>query len=231
MLVRGVYGGGAASGAAGSIVASRNSGGQYIRSRVVPTNTSTTQQQEVRNAIRTLSPAWSTTLTQLQRDAWEVYAENVKRKNRLGDSINISGIAVYCAFNVPRIQAGLARIDDAPTTFDTGDAGTPATVAFGAAGTVGSITFNTADAWFAGGSLNTALVYVSRPQNPGKRFFAGPYQLAAVIPGGGTVGLKTFTLPFPTGGSAGEQRVFSKYRISYSDGRLTGTIQASALTT
>lgn len=229
MLVRGVFGGGAASGSAGSIVASRNSGGQYLRARVTPTNTSTTQQQEARNAVRILSPRWSSGLTQVQRDGWEVFAENVKRKNRIGDSINISGISTYVGFNQPRIQAGLAIVDDAPGTFDTGDAGTPAVLAIGAGGTVGSITFTAADDWFAGGSLNHALVYVSRPQNPGKRFFKGPFQLASTIAGGGTVTTKTFTLPFPTAGSL-TQRVFAQYRITRSDGRLSSPIAIETLT-
>lgn len=227
MLFRGAFGGGAASGKVGSVVASHNSGGQYLRSRVTPTNTNTSFQQEVRNAIRTLSPQYATTLTDDERLAWEVYAENVTRTNRLGDGIKISGISTFVSFNAPRIQAGLTIITAAPTVFDRGDAGTPATVVIGANSSDGTITFTATDEWFAGGSLNHAFVYASRPQNTGKSFFAGPYRLAATIPGGGTVTAKPITLPFPAGGTL-SQRIFFTYRIGRSDGRLSSSIQVSA---
>ena len=227
MLYRGPMGGGAGSGKVGALVGSHNSGGQYLRSRVTPTNTNTSFQQEVRNAIRTLSPQYATTLTATERTSWEVYAENVTRRNRLGDSIKISGISTFVAFNTPRIQAGLAIITDAPTVFDLGDAGTPATVVIGANSSAGTITFTATDEWFTGGSLNNAFVYASRPQNVGKKFFAGPYRLAATIPGGGTVTDKTFTLPFAVGGTA-TQNVFFSYRIGRSDGRLSSSIQLVA---
>ena len=64
--------------------------------------------------------------------AWDVYAENVTRRNRLGDSIKISGISTFVAFNAPRIQNGQAIITAAPTVFDLGDAGTPGTITIGA---------------------------------------------------------------------------------------------------
>ena len=227
MLVRGVFGGGAASGKLGSVVASHNSGGQYLRSRVTPTNTATVFQQEVRNAVRTLSPQYATTLTDAERASWAVYAENVKVKNRLGDTINISGISAFIRANTPRIQAGLPILTAAPTIFDIGDAGTPGTITIAASSTVGIFHYAPTDTWVTGGTLNNALLYISRPQNIGKSFFAGPYRLAATIVGGGTVGTIGFNLPFPSG-ATGTQRIFGQYRIGYGDGRLSSPLQVSA---
>ena len=227
MLFRGALGGGAASGKLGALVASHNSGGQYLRSRVTPVNTNTPQQQEVRNGVRTLSPQYATSLTATQRSSWEVYGENVSLRNRLGDSIKASGISHFVRSNTSRIQAGLAIIPTAPTVFDLGDSGTPGTMTLAAAGTAGTLTFSPTDAWVAGGTVNHLLLYVSRPQNIGKSFFAGPYRLAATIPGGNTTGSVTFTSPFATG-ATGTQRIFAQYRITYSDGRLSSPLQIFA---
>ncbi len=227
MLFRGALGGGAASGKLGALVASHNSGGQYLRSRVTPTNTNTLFQQEVRNAIRTLSPQYATSLTDAERLGWEVYAENVTRRNRLGDSIKISGISTFVAFNTPRIQNGQTIITAAPTTFDLGDAGTPGTITVGANSSNGTLTYSATDDWVTGGSLNSLYLYASRPQNNGKSFFAGPYRLATRVAGGGTTGLAAFTLPFPAGGTL-TQRFFFNYRIGRSDGRLSSPVQLTA---
>ena len=119
MLFRGALGGGAASGKLGS--------GRIAQlGRSVPAFAShahqrnTLFQQEVRNAIGRSprnTPRPSPTPNCV---AWEVYAENVTRRNRLGDSIKISGIATFVAFNTPHIQNGQTIITAAPTTFNLG---------------------------------------------------------------------------------------------------------------
>lgn len=227
MLFRGPLGGGAASGKMGALVASHNKGGQYLRARTTPTNPATPQQQEVRNGVRTLSPGYSTSLTDAQRLSWQTYGENVTKKNRLGDAIKLSGIAHYARSNVPRIQAGLPIVSDAPSVFDLGDTGSPGTLTIGANASTGTFTYNQSDNWSAGGSTNNLLLYVSRPQNIGRRFFKGPFQLAATIPGGSTTGSATFTLPFPSG-PTGTQRIFAQYRITRDDGRLSSLVEVSA---
>lgn len=83
------------SGKVGGIVASHNAGGAYFRAATIPTNPNTTFQQAVRNAVSQLSSMWQTTLTQAQRNEWEVYAANVKITNRIGEKINVSGLNHY----------------------------------------------------------------------------------------------------------------------------------------
>lgn len=215
-------GGGAASGKAGAMVASHNAAGQHLRARTTPTNPRSQFQTAVRNAVRELSPAWNS-LTDAQRQSWAVYATNTAMKNRLGDTIFLSGIAQYVRSNVSRLQAGLGRIDDAPTNFTLGDVPDYALLAppFSTAGTLTLGAF-ASDNW-RNETTNSMLVYVSRPQNAGITFFNGPYQLAAVIPSSNTNQSFAVTLPFAT--SDTNSKYFTQSRISRGDGRLSGTFQ------
>jgi len=212
--------GGAASGAAGAMVASHNKGGQYVRARTTPTNPRSAFQTDVRNSLTNLASAWSSSLTQNQREAWDIYATNVSRFNRLGDSIHISGIAWFVACNTPRLQAGLSRVNDAPVNFDQGDIGTTPNALFAAGGSSATITLNPADNWNGtNGSNNNMLLYASRPQNEGINFFNGPYRLAAVI-SNRTTSSVIVTLPFAAGPA--DSSIFFAFRISRGDGRLSG---------
>ena len=67
----------AASGSLGGLTASHNAGGNYLRARVVPTDPQSPRQVSLRQIVGTLSNRWVNTLSQLQRDAWETYAQNV----------------------------------------------------------------------------------------------------------------------------------------------------------
>jgi hypothetical protein len=222
MLWRGPIGGGAASGKAGAMVASHNASGQHLRARTTPTNPRSAFQTAVRNAVRQLSPAWNS-LTDLQRQGWSVYATNTAMKNRLGDTIFLSGIAQYVRSNVSRLQAGLARVDDAPTTFTLGDVPGYALLAppFSTAGTL-TLDADASTDW-RNQTDNSMLVYVSRPQNAGVTFFNGPYQLATVIPSSSTMNSFAVTLPFATSDTT--SKYFTQSRISRGDGRLSGTFQ------
>jgi hypothetical protein len=227
MLWRGPHGGGAASGAAGTQVASHNTGGQYLKARTVPTNPNTIFQQEVRNAVRTTTSRWNT-LTPEQRDGWGVYAANTTFRNRLGDTIKISGIANYVRSNTPRFQAGLPLIDDAPGTFDLGDVN-GAVIAFDFGTADGTLTLDDASDWITNnGSANTMLVYVSRPQNAGINFFKGPYRLAGSINGtsAGATPAQVISLPFAATAGLGQQ-LFGQVRITRGDARLSSTFQFS----
>ena len=131
-----------ASGSMAGMTASRNSGGMYLRGRAVPVNRNTAQQQAVRTSLAQLTTLWQTTLTAVQRAAWATYAANVTVVNSLGANINLSGNNWYVAVNQPRLQAGLARIDTAPTTFNTGSLTQPTFTCHSGTG-VASVTVGT----------------------------------------------------------------------------------------
>lgn len=212
-----------ASGSLGGITASRNRGGPYFRGRAIPTNPNSTFQQAVRSAAAFLASYWSGTLTQVQRDAWDLYAENVPLPDPLGDPRNVGGIGMYVRSNIARIIAGepgVARIDDAPTVFDLGSLTEPVVGACTASADTISIAYTNTDPWaiLDGGAL---FIYTSRPQNPGINYFKGPYRLAATVPGDTATPptspeVVNAAFPFAAG-----QRIFVFARASTADGRLS----------
>lgn len=170
------------SGSIGGITASHNRGGPYFRQRATPTNPGSTEQSVVRNAFASLASLWSSTLTAAQRAAWRDYADATPITDAVGDSIVLPGLSWYQACNVPRLQVGLARVDDGPTTPGLAEC---SEIAVGqvAADTDGyTVTFDNSDVWAAtdGGAL---AFYGSSLQSVGKNFFKGPYRLAGTVDG------------------------------------------------
>lgn len=209
----------AASGSIGGLTASHNRGGQYMRKRTVPVNPNTEQQQAVRNAMTLLSARWTTTLTDEERAAWSAYADAVGVTNVLGNSVKLTGLQWFNACNVPRIQAGLAIIDAAPTTYSLATL-TPLTFAADASDDDVDVTFVNTDAWATavGGAL---LIYASRPQSPSINYFKGPYRYAGKVVGAVSPPSSpaTISLPFPV---AEGQKVFFQARAVLADGRISG---------
>jgi len=214
-----------ASGSTGGLVASHNRGGMYFRARSIPVNPGSAQQQTVRSAMTALVTAWGQTLTQGQRDAWEVYATNVPVVNAVGDTIQLSGINMYCRSNVSRLQIGVNPVNDGPTIFDTGSF-TPVTFTADPVTPQYQITIDNTDAW-ANTDDSFMLIYGSRPQNPGINYFKGPYRKVDGVSGSlasPPVNAQTATpaFPFTTG-----NKVFLQIRVTNADGRLTGVQRIS----
>lgn len=218
----------AGSGSLGGLTLSHNAGGMYMRSRVVPTNPNTGPQNVVRAAMALLSNRWANTLTQVQRDAWDVYAENTPLPGPLGDPRNVGGIGMYNRSNVIAIVASMALTDDAPIIFDTGGF-TPATAP--SATDVGDLlgfAFDNTDDW-ANEDGAAMLVFGSRPQNVGITYFTGPYQFAGGIGGNSAVppvspASIANAFPFAVG-----QRIFFRVVVRRVDGRYSNTQRLTAL--
>lgn len=235
MKWRGPFGGGAASGAAGALVASRARGTQYLRARTVPVNPRSSFQQGVRNAVKALTSAWQT-LTEEQRGQWRNYALNVSTTNTLGDSFHASGINWFVGNNTPRVQAGLASTLDGPSIFDRGNPDWSTVlpeVTILTGGTTSTLTL-AGDITANNGTNGALLIYHSRPYSPGIVSFNGPTQLAHVLPstGGGTIaaGNYTYSSPFVASGvstsDTGNQMSFT-LRLDRGDGRLSSKFQGT----
>lgn len=180
MLFRGLLVG-AASGKMGAMVASHNSGGQYMRARVTPTNPSTLRQQVVRNNLAALANQFSNTLDDTQRLTWKAFALSLTGiLNALGDPITLSGIAAFIRQNAARLQAGLDIVEDPPA--DGTAAVLSNTTEAAISGNDLQITLVNTESWASadGGAL---LVYVGRPLNPGENFYKGPYRFAGAVLG------------------------------------------------
>jgi len=213
-----------ASGSIGGLTASRNAGGMYFRARSVPVNPQTAQQIAIRNALSTLTTAWQETLTDAQREAWTTYAENVLLPDALGEPRNVGGIGMYVRSNVPRLQAGLPRVDDGPVVFDQASFTAPTTSITDDLTMNLTVTFDSGDAWVAEDDA-AMLVYTSRQQAPSINFFKGPYRLAGTIAGNlatPPTSPATLTTAFP---AAVANAMFSQFRVTRADGRLSPIIR------
>jgi len=211
-----------ASGSMAGMTASRNKGGAYLRSRVVPTNPGTEPQTAVRSYMAQLAALWNTTLTDAQRAAWTEYALNTPLINRIGDAKPISGMPMYVRCNVPRLQAGLDRVDAAPTVFGLGDFTAPGITSITGSTSVAIVTFEAADDWASedGAAL---LVLGSRGQNPTINYFKGPFQYAGSVEGAASPPASPQNITIPFGLAAG-QKAFLQFRVTRADGRLSASI-------
>ena len=214
------------SGSLGGITASHNAGGSYFRQRATPTNPNSVFQQAVRNAMSILSTAWVDTLTQVQRDAWAVYADNVKVVNRIGDQINIPPLSMFNRSNVGRLQVGLPRQDAAPVIFDIGSF-TEVEFALDEPNDEVDVTFENTDDW-ANEDDSAMLVYASAPQNQSIEYFKGPYRFAGEILGDAITpptSPAAISLPHPI---AAGQRVFIRVVVTRADGRFSADFLGQA---
>lgn len=210
------------SGSEGGDVYSHNRYGAYRRSRSIPVNPNTDRQVGIRNLVKALTISWSQTLTQLQRDAWDVYAANVDWVNHLGQNVNLTGLNHYVRSNVPRQQVALARLDAAPVIFDVAIA----ELALGGAGSEAAqqitTTFDDTAAWTAETGGFQAF-YMGLPQNNSIKFFGGPWRLldgqfGQDAPNGEPSSPRVVAPPWPI---AENQRIWIRTRIGRSDGRLS----------
>lgn len=211
------------SGSLGGITASHNRSGYYLRSRIVPVNPNTVQQQAVRNLAGTLASAWVNTLTDVQRAAWDVYGSNVAMTNRVGDTIYLTGLNHFIRCNVPRMQALLPMVEDAPTIFSLADMTLPA-IAVSEATQECTLAYTNTDAWAVDDDGFMALS-LSRPMNPSINYFKGPYRYSGVVYGNTATpptSPELIDVPFPV---VEDQRVFGFVRVGLPDGRLSTPVR------
>lgn len=203
-------------GSVGGVTFARNRGGAYARNRTAPLNPQSPRQVAVRTILAQLATAWTITLTQAQRDAWELYADNVPLPNSLGELRKVSGLAMYVRTNSLIIDTGGLRLDAAPTIFTLGNTVTP-TVTISAGTDTGSVTA------LAGVDLLTEdvrlLFQQGTPQNQGVGFFKSPFRRW-------NAGLfdAVADLPFPLGAAphpmATGQAIFFRTACVTIDGRV-----------
>jgi hypothetical protein len=217
----------AGSGSIGGCTFSRNRSGAYIRNRSIPVNPTSAAQVLVRGALATLVARWTSVLTAAQRTAWETWAANTPQVDSLGNPINITGQNAYVKMNTLRIQTSTAVVDVAPIIFANAVLTPPAIVSATGSTDVLSISFTNTDLWATavGGKL---LVFVGRPQNPSKVFFAGPYRFAGTINGAVTPPTSPLPITSPFDFTA-TQRVSVRFRSFNADARISTTWKASII--
>lgn len=178
------YGGGIIqmSGSIAGTVFARNRYGNYARARTVPTNPATDRQESIRAAVASLSQRWADTVTAVQRTAWNLYGNSVNMKNRLGETVHMSGYNHYIRSNSVLLQIGETPIDAGPVIFELPEQDPTFAFTGSEATQTLSFVFDNALAWAneVGGFL---VKYQGSPQNAQRNFFGGPYRYIGTIDG------------------------------------------------
>ena len=98
-------------GKVGGNIFSRNRGGAYVRMFTAPVNPSTSKQAAIRGLFGTLMTEWRA-LSPANQKAWENAGYDFT--NRVGDTITVSGVALYIKANMVLLSSGLERISFPP---------------------------------------------------------------------------------------------------------------------
>lgn len=210
------------SGTIGGVVASHHGTFGHFQSRRMNTNRNTPEQQGIRNVVAQLVAMWGSSLSGLQRRAWDTYGANVHLANRLGQVIHNAGLTMYIRANVARSQASADRIDDAPQIFNLGVFSAPQFLVASEVTQRVGVAFGTdtgSDPWAS--EVNShLLIYVGRPQNPGIGRYRGSYRFMIDVEGNPVPPPPGIAAVSPFRFSIG-QRIFGRAAVTYSDGRYT----------
>ena len=182
-------------------------------------------QVAVRSAVADLVDRWSQTLDKAKRDAWGVYADNVAMKNRLGETIKLSGFNHYVRSNSIRIYSGVSIVDDAPTIFELPAHDPTIADVITETSQEHSFTFDNARAW---ANEDSAYMFIAmgRPQNAQRNFFAGPWRWNFKISGNSVDPPVTPNVNAVTFAVAEGQHIWVQARISRADARLSEPFRA-----
>lgn len=178
------YGGGIVqmSGSIAGTVFARNRFGNYIRPRTKPVNPNSSYQSAIRLYMKYYTERWHDTLNATQRSQWATYAAAVPVKNRLGETVYLTGFNWYLAINIVRAQAQNSKCDDGPTTLTLCESD-PGFAVSAAAGTqLLTITLTLGLPW-RDIAASIMCIYEGSPQVATRNFFNGPWRFAGSIPG------------------------------------------------
>lgn len=212
------YGGGIVqmSGSLAGQTHARNRFGNYIRSRTKPVNPQTDRQNNARDIVAFLAEYWHSTLEDAERTAWATYAAAVAMKNRLGETVYLTGFNHFIRSNSVRLLMGLAVVEPGPTVLALPETDTTFAASGSEATDLISFTFDTGLPWYTDAGAQMAL-FQGQPQLFTRNFFKGPWRFVGALDG---------VSPSPTTRAAAftlteDQRIWCYGRICRSDGRLS----------
>ena len=215
-------------GSMGGNTFSRNRYGAYMLARTKPINPNSDAQVNVRACMAFLTDRWSNTLTPVERAAWNLYGSNVVMKNKLSESINLSGFNHYIRSNVEYKNRFGVTLDPGPVVFEIPAADPTFAITASAAAQEYSVTHDAGMDW-ADEDGAAMMLYQGNPQNGQRNFFGGPWIFMAVIPGingapAGSPSAHTVVIPFTEG-----NRLWMYARIVRADGRLSAPFRTDVI--
>jgi hypothetical protein len=178
------YGGGITqiSGSIAGNVYARNRFGNYMRPRTKPVNPNSVYQAAIRTYLSYLTTYWHETLSAANRTGWATYANAVIMKNRLGESIKLTGFNHFLRVNIIRKQLEQTLTPNAPTVLALPDKDTVFAITASAGSGKITVTWDDAAPW---GDIAASVmgIWQGRPQLVTRNFFNGPWRKAGSIPG------------------------------------------------
>ena len=222
------YGGGIVqmSGSVAGNTHARNRFGNYIRARTKPINPNTAKQVLVRACVANLSARWAQTLSAAQRAAWDLYGASVAMKNKLGETVYLTGYNHYIRSNSWFARMGRTLVDDGPTVFELPAQDPTMSITISEATQQVTMTFDDTLDWCSEDD-SMLVILQSQGQNPQRNFFAGPWTGRSAKVGASGVPI-TSPMDYASITVVSElQRVWAKFRILRADGRLSEAFTAN----
>ena len=218
------FGGGIiqASGSIAGTVHARNRFGNYIRARTKPVNPNSSWQNKVRQALAVLAAKWGG-LTPENRILWATYAQAIAMKNRLGETVYLTGFNHYIRSNLIRLIVLGTTIDVGPSELTLPEGDSTAAVTATVAGQSMGMTFDVNNPWCVE-PTGFMVWFQGQPRMATQNFFNGPWRrLVATIGVAETGAVSPETHASNFGFIAG-QKISVYARICRADGRLTEPI-------
>jgi len=174
------------TGKIGGQVVSKNAYGTYAKNKVSPKNNQTARQLFVRANMAFIVSAWEG-LSEVNRLAWNAYASDYYFKNKLGDSIVISGFNMFTKCNLVRLNESLSILSTPvlPSVFPVLDFINGSAFSLGPAIYLFLYGLNSSDF-----SIH---VYATPVLSPGKSNFSGSYYFIGSFPADGNYPLNVYT--------------------------------------
>ncbi len=207
-------------GSVGGQTFSRNRFGAYIRNRSVPVNPNSSRQQAIRNIMAFVVNFWSQQLGITQRDAWDVYAENITFTNSLGQSYKITGFNHFVRSNIARQIYGLSIVSDGPTVLILPPTDADFATEISEASQLITVTFDDTQPW-AGENSASMSIHQGIPQNSARSFYGNNFRLLGILSGSASSSLtspQTIAVDRPV---AEGQRNWTFGRIQRADSRIS----------
>jgi len=202
------------------MVFARNKSGNYIRNRTKPVNPKSPRQEAARTIVSYLADRWHADLSAVQRGLWETYAAAVAMKNKLGETIHLSGFNHYIRSNSVRLSVDLTVLDAAPTTLSLSEKDhTLVCTEEDIAGQTFTFTCEN-DGWGANGDPKLFInLYQGQPQLVSRQSYHGPFrQMGVISTAEGIAGTSTEPAAYSF---ALNQKVWFRARVYTTEGRLS----------
>lgn len=180
------YGGGIIqqSGSIAGNTFARNRFGNYVRARTKPINPKSSRQTTARTIIMYLAEYWrGVGMSDAKREAWETYANGVAWKNKLGETVKLTGFNMFIRANAAILHLDGTIVTDGPPDIGL-PPGDPLFEIYELSASTGlcKIKFDGALDW-CDEDAGWLMIDVGEPQNPTRNFFGGPWRHEGALKG------------------------------------------------